>query len=75
MPAPLLHTSLRTQAASMVGTAYEELYSFLRPVVREIGCVGLVKKVDFDLGFEHVNGVNAISGERCSAIPRSIVIV
>ena len=60
---------LLTQAASMVDAAYEELYAFLRPGVRENECVGLVSKTLFDLGSEHVEGVNAISGERCSPHP------
>jgi Xaa-Pro aminopeptidase len=60
---------LLTQAASMVDAAYEGLYSFLRPGVRENECVGLVTKTLFDLGSEHVEGVNAISGERCSPHP------
>jgi Xaa-Pro aminopeptidase len=60
---------LLTQAASMVDAAYEDLYSFLRPGVRENECVGLVTKTLFDLGSEHVEGVNAISGERCSPHP------
>ncbi len=61
--------SLLTYAASMVDTAYEELYTFLRPGVKENECVGLVNKVLYDLGSEHVEGVNAISGERCSPHP------
>jgi Xaa-Pro aminopeptidase len=61
--------SLLTHAASMVDAAYEELYSFLRPGVKENECVGLVNKTLYDLGSEHVEGVNAISGERCSPHP------
>lgn len=60
---------LLTHAASMVDTAYEELYQFLRPGVRENETVGLVSKVLYDLGSEFVEGVNAISGERCSPHP------
>jgi Xaa-Pro aminopeptidase len=60
---------LLTQAASMVDSAYEDLYDFLRPGVRENECVGLVSKKLFDLGSEQVEGVNAISGERCSPHP------
>ncbi|HEX6678757.1 MAG TPA: Xaa-Pro peptidase family protein [Actinomycetes bacterium] len=60
---------LLTQAASMVDAAYDQLYSFLRPGVRENECVGLVAKVLYDLGSEHVEGVNAISGERCAPHP------
>jgi Xaa-Pro aminopeptidase len=37
--------------------------------VRENEAVGLVAKKLFDLGSEHVEGVNAISGERCSPHP------
>jgi Xaa-Pro aminopeptidase len=60
---------LLTHAASMVDAAYEDLYEFLRPGVRENECVGLVAKTLYDLGSEHVEGVNAISGERCSPHP------
>lgn len=60
---------LLTHAASMVDSAYEELYSFLRPGVKENEAVGVVSKVLYDLGSEHVEGVNAISGERCSPHP------
>jgi Xaa-Pro aminopeptidase len=61
--------SLLTQACAMVDAAYDSLYSFLRPGVRENECVGLVSKTLYDLGSEFVEGVNAISGERCSPHP------
>jgi len=60
---------LLTQAASMVDAAYDRLYEFLRPGVRENECVGLVSKVLYDMGSEYVEGVNAISGERCAPHP------
>jgi len=60
---------LLTQAASMVDAAYEKLYEFLKPGVKENEAVGLVSKVLYDLGSEYVEGVNAISGERCSPHP------
>ena len=41
----------------------------MKPGMRENECVGLVNKVLYDLGSEHVEGVNAISGERCSPHP------
>lgn len=53
----------------MVNAAYDNLYEFLRPGVRENECVGLISKVLHDLGSEYVEGVNAISGERCSPHP------
>jgi Xaa-Pro aminopeptidase len=61
--------ALLTQACSMVDAAYEDLYTFLRPGVRENECVGVVAKTLYDLGSEYVEGVNAISGERCSPHP------
>lgn len=61
--------TLLTTAASMVDSAYDKLYEFLRPGVRENETVGLVAKTLYDLGSEHVEGVNAISGERCSPHP------
>ncbi len=61
--------SLITTAVMMVDAAYEELYQAIRPGMRENECVGLVAKVLYDLGSEHVEGVNAISGERCSPHP------
>jgi Xaa-Pro aminopeptidase len=61
--------SLLVTAASMVDAAYDELYAFMRPGVRENECVGLVAKSLYDAGSEHVEGVNAISGERCSPHP------
>ena len=48
--------SLLTQACSMVDAAYDELYSFLRPGVRENECVGVVSKTLYDLGSEYVGG-------------------
>jgi Xaa-Pro dipeptidase len=61
--------TLLAQACAMVDAAYDELYQFLRPGVRENECVGVVSKVLYDLGSEYVEGVNAISGERCSPHP------
>jgi Xaa-Pro aminopeptidase len=61
--------SLLNMAASMVDVAYHELYKAMQPGMRENECVGLVNKVLYDLGSEHVEGVNAISGERCSPHP------
>ncbi|HEX6525835.1 MAG TPA: Xaa-Pro peptidase family protein [Streptosporangiaceae bacterium] len=60
---------LLTHACSMVDAAYDNLYAFLRPGVRENECVGLVAKTLYDLGSEFVEGVNAISGERCAPHP------
>ncbi len=61
--------TLLNTACMMVDAAYEELYRTMRPGVRENECVALVNKVLYDLGSEHVEGVNAISGERCNPHP------
>ena len=61
--------SMLNMACMMVDAAYEVLYRALKPGMRENECVGLVNKVLYDLGSEHVEGVNAISGERCNPHP------
>jgi Xaa-Pro aminopeptidase len=61
--------TLLGQACAMVDGAYEELYRTMRPGMRENECVGLVNKVLYDMGSEFVEGVNAISGERCNPHP------
>src|SRR5207249_12192445 len=61
--------TLLNTACAMVDGAYDQLYRAMRPGFRENDCVALVNKVLFELGSEHVEGVNAISGERCSPHP------
>ena len=61
--------TLLTTACAMVDSAYEELFRAMKPGMRENECVALVNQVLFELGSEHVEGVNAISGERCSPHP------
>jgi Xaa-Pro aminopeptidase len=61
--------TLLTTACAMVDAAYEELFRALKPGMRENDCVALVNRVLYELGSEHVEGVNAISGERCSPHP------
>ena len=46
--------SLLTMACMMVDSAYEALYRFMRPGVRENECVGLVNNVLYSMGSEHV---------------------
>jgi Xaa-Pro aminopeptidase len=61
--------TLLNTACAMVDAAYDELYRAMRPGFRENECVALVNRKLFELGSEHVEGVNAISGERCSPHP------
>src|SRR5712664_2329796 len=61
--------TLLATSCMMVDAAYEELYRVMRAGMRENECVALVNKVLYEMGSEHVEGVNAISGERCSPHP------
>ncbi len=56
-------------ACAMVDAAYDTLSKAMAPGMRENECVALVSKTLFDLGSEHIEGINAISGERCSPHP------
>ncbi len=62
---------LLTHACMMVDAAYERLYEVMRPGVSENDCVAEVNRVLYSMGSEHVEGVNAISGERCSPHPHN----
>src|ERR1700728_3350058 len=61
--------TLLNTACMMVDAAYEELYRTMRPGFRESDCVALVNRSLYEQGSEFVEGVNAISGERCSPHP------
>jgi Xaa-Pro aminopeptidase len=61
--------TLLNMACGMVDAAYEELYRTMRAGIRENECVALVNRVLYEMGSEFVEGVNAISGERCSPHP------
>jgi Xaa-Pro aminopeptidase len=63
--------TLLNQACSMVDAAYDELYESLRPGFRENDCVAVVANSLYRQGSEFVEGVNAISGERCSPHPHN----
>jgi Xaa-Pro aminopeptidase len=60
---------LLNTACSMVDGAYQWLAERLKPGVRESELVAGVTKFLFDLGSEHVDNINAVSGERCSPHP------
>jgi Xaa-Pro aminopeptidase len=61
--------SLLNHSAAMVDATYHDLFRAMKPGIRENEAVGLVAKRLYDLGSEYVEGVNAISGERCSPHP------
>jgi len=60
---------LLNHSSMLVDGAYHELYHAMRPGFKENEAVGLVNKYLYDNGSEYVEGVNAISGERCSPHP------
>jgi Xaa-Pro dipeptidase len=60
---------LLNTACAMVDGAYQLISERLKPGVRESQLVAEVTKLLFDLGAEHVDNINAVSGERCSPHP------
>ncbi len=56
-------------ACAMVDGAYQLISERLKPGVRESELVADVTKALFDMGSEHVDNINAVSGERCSPHP------
>ena len=60
---------LLNTACSMVDGAYQLISEQLKPGIRESELVANVTKFLFDLGSEHVDNINAVSGERCSPHP------
>jgi len=63
--------ALLDQAAGIVDAVYEEIYRTLRPGITENQVVAAAMKLLFELGSEHVEAINAISGERCSPHPHT----
>src|SRR4029434_576216 len=61
--------SLLNMSAAMVDAAYYDLYKAMKPGMRENDAVSLVAQRLYEMGSEYVEGVNAISGERCSPHP------
>ncbi len=60
---------LLNTACAMVDGAYQLISERLKPGVRENELVADVTKFLLDLGSEHVDNINAVSGERCSPHP------
>ena len=63
--------ALLDQAAGIVDAVYEEIYKLLRPGVRENEVVAAAMRLLFELGSEHVEAINAISGDRCYPHPHT----
>src|SRR4051794_13945607 len=63
--------ALLDQAAGIVDAAYETIHRMLRPGVRESEIVAAATQKLFELGSEHVEAINAISGDRCNPHPHT----
>ena len=61
--------ALLAHAAAIVDAVYERIYEQLRPGVREHEIVADAMKFLFELGSEHVEAINAVSGDRCNPHP------
>jgi Xaa-Pro dipeptidase len=60
---------LLNTACAMVDGAYQLIAERLKPGIKESQLVAEVTKLLLDLGSEHVDNINAVSGERCSPHP------
>jgi Xaa-Pro aminopeptidase len=56
-------------AASMVDAAYQMIFEEMKPGVRESDLVAEVNRLLYELGSEHVEGINAVGGERGNPHP------
>jgi Xaa-Pro dipeptidase len=63
--------ALLDQAAGLVDAAYDRIFRMLRPGVRENDVVAAAMKLLFELGSEHVEAINAVSGDRCNPHPHT----
>ncbi|MBX5489200.1 MAG: aminopeptidase P family protein, partial [Mycolicibacterium hassiacum] len=61
--------ALLDQSAGLVDAVYEEIYRMLRPGVYEHEIVARAHQLLFEMGSEHVEAINAVSGDRCSPHP------
>ena len=61
--------ALLDHAAAIVDAVYEQIYTNLRPGVRENEIVADAMRLLFELGSEHVEAINAVSGDRCIPHP------
>jgi Xaa-Pro aminopeptidase len=61
--------TLLNTACAMVDGAYQLISEQLKPGIRENQLVANVTQYLFEQGSEHVDNINAVSGERCSPHP------
>jgi Xaa-Pro aminopeptidase len=63
--------TLLNMSAAMVDGVYQVIYRALEPGKRECDIVALANKTLYEMGSDDVEGINAISGERCSPHPHN----
>src|SRR5512147_1205896 len=63
--------TLLNMAASMVDGVYQDISEALKPGVKESEIVALAASRLYEMGSDLVEGINAISGERCSPHPHN----
>jgi Xaa-Pro aminopeptidase len=63
--------ALLDHAAAIVDGVYELIYRTVRPGITENKVVAEAMKLLFELGSEHVEAINAISGDRCNPHPHT----
>ncbi len=61
--------ALLDHAAGIVDAVYERIYETLRPGITEQQVVADAQRLLFELGSEHVEAINAVSGDRCNPHP------
>src|SRR5690349_13548433 len=61
--------ALLDQSAGLVDAVYEEIYRMLRPGIYEHEIVARAHELLFEMGSEHVEAINAVSGDRCNPHP------
>lgn len=62
---------LLNQAAAMVDGVYHQIFEELKPGVRECDIVASATKRLYEMGSDHVEAINAVSGERCKPHPHN----
>jgi Xaa-Pro dipeptidase len=63
--------ALLSTAAAMVDGVYQDIAEALKPGVRENEIVALANKRLYEMGSDDVEGINAVSGERCNPHPHN----
>ena len=61
--------ALLDHACGIVDAVYEAIYELLRPGVYEHRIVARAQELLFEMGSEHVEAINAVSGDRCNPHP------